>query len=148
MSNNNSSDISLMSAQRDILHRALLIGISDGYDLGSMVDNYCTSEYGIKASDNIIKYRLECAYTVMLHGFGKLIPSTKEYDVVMSDWIADILLEFMWSGVKTYELVKYVMPSKILSKFSPLHETTIRSGCRKIAEHYNFNYEHSSGWNW
>lgn len=118
------------------LREAFELVVDSGMDLATAADSYCVSEYGVNVSNGVAKYMMDGARSICIHGCGELVVATRQYDFTMAHWIADVIFAFLDKGIKTYDLVKYVNPSYLLSHFSPMHERTIDSLCNRVSEEF------------
>lgn len=110
------------------------------YDPFVAMDNYCISHCGMQMSRYNYAYTYQVPYRVLNEYCGELVKRTIDYDTGHTKWVSHVVMEFIWSGYTTDELVKHVKPTDIIKHFNPLHEIPIRAGCRKLSEGYNFEY--------
>lgn len=125
-----------------ILNTCLMVE-KKGYNAIIAMNNYCIVGYGIQASQYQYKYIFETPYTTMLHGCGELVSPPSGCDFVQLNWLANIMCEFMWSGIPFTSLVGELSPENIMKRFRPLHESPIYAGCAKLAEHAGLSYSPS-----
>ena len=128
---------------RRSLKDAMIIISEKGFCVKTAMDNYCTSEYGIKASRGVIKYMIDGSLTVALHGCGEWVQTdTPLWEDVIS-WVTELVIDFVALGVPTYELIKHVKPSTLIEKYHPFHELTRQACIRRVSEVYGFVVPHN-----
>lgn len=128
------------SKHRDYLSSALIKVQNLGYDISTAIDNYCLSDICLKACDGYVRYITTEADYLVWNGFGNLSPLRESWGVTEVSFAVDVLIEFIWSGIRTDELIKSVKPSEFLKLSGHWRHLSIKQCCSKIAGHYGFAY--------
>ena len=108
------------------------------YDIMDILTKLFNSQYGISLSKGngreIISSYHE-AYKFINHWCGGCIPSKKDYDKVILNWMCDIYWTmFVKYEYTSQEACNIITPEKLYNLYNPLHETSEINCVQKILD--------------
>lgn len=129
--------------KRDELYDTLLnqrlhdiVNAIHNYDIMDILTKLFNSQYGIalsKGNGREVISSYHEAYKFINHWCGGYIPSKKDYDKVILNWMCDVywtmFVKYEYTSQEAYNIIT---PEKLYDLYNPLHETSEVNCVRKI----------------